>query len=175
MDSKVIWTVGHSNLDLEPFLEAVREVELLADVRRFPYSPRYPHFNRDSLRQVKEYRWFEDLGGRRQGGGDRHTAWRVAGFRAYAGYMETESFRQALSVLEGEAAGRRTAVLCAEALWWRCHRRLISDSLVVRGWRVLHLPQGRPHELSSMARVDADGLIVYDREAPKDARLRRNS
>jgi uncharacterized protein (DUF488 family) len=163
--SKVIWTAGHSNLDLEPFLMRVREAELLADVRRFPHSPRYPHFNGDRLRKVKDYRWFEDLGGRRQEKGERHTAWRVAAFRAYAGYMETESFRQALSLLEVEAGRRRTAVLCAEALWWRCHRRLISDALVVRGWRVIHLPQGRDHELSPFARVDQNGVLVYDRAA----------
>jgi len=167
--SKVIWTIGHSNLDLEEFLKSVRDIELLADVRRFPHSPRYPHFNGDNLRQVKEYRWFQDLGGRRREKSDRHPAWRVAAFRAYAGYMETESFRLALSVLEGEAHRRRTTILCAEALWWRCHRRLISDSLVVRGWRVVHLPQGRAHDLSPMARVDADGTLVYDRSTPDDS------
>ena len=160
--AKVVWTVGHSNLPLERFLEVVRAIDVLADVRRFPYSPRHPHFNGESLRKVKDCRWFEALGGRRQGKGDRHPAWRVAAFRAYAGYMETEPFREALSALEEEAARRRAAVMCAEALWWRCHRRLISDALVVRGWRVLHLPQGRAHELSPMARVEVDGTIVYD-------------
>jgi uncharacterized protein (DUF488 family) len=161
--AKVLWTVGHSNLNLDQFLTVVQDIDLLADVRRFPYSPRYPHFNGDSLQKVKGYRWFEDLGGRRQGKGERHSAWHVAAFRAYAGYMETDDFRQALSVLEEEAAGRRTAVMCAEALWWRCHRRLISDALVVRGWRVVHLPRGGTHDLSPMARVDAEGRIVYDR------------
>jgi len=159
---KLLWTVGHSNLELDPFLSLVREIELLADVRRFPYSPRFPHFNGDNLRKAKPYRWFEELGGRRREKGDRHPAWRAAAFRAYAGYMETESFRRALSDLEAEASRRPTAILCAEALWWRCHRRLISDALVVRGWQVLHLPQGRAHELSPMARVDADGVLVYD-------------
>jgi uncharacterized protein (DUF488 family) len=149
-------------------------MELLADVRRFPFSPRFPHFNSDGLRKVKEYRWFEDLGGRRREKGERHRAWRVAAFRAYAGYMETDSFRRALLNLEREAGDRRTAILCAEALWWRCHRRLISDALVVRGWRVIHLPQGRTHDLSPMARIDADGSIVYDR-ATRDERPLRGS
>jgi uncharacterized protein (DUF488 family) len=158
-------------LDLEEFLKTVRDIELLADVRRFPYSPRFPHFNGDSLRKVKAYRWFENLGGRRREKAERHPAWRVPAFRAYAGYMETESFRQALSALEGEAHRRRTAVLCAEALWWRCHRRLISDALVVRGWRVVHLPQGRSHDLSPMARVEADGTLVYDRSAPDNSKM----
>jgi uncharacterized protein (DUF488 family) len=168
--SKIIWTVGHSSLEPEEFLKTVQDIELLADVRRFPYSPRFPYFNGENLRKVREYRWFEDLGGRRRGKDQRHPAWRVAAFRAYAGYMETEPFRQALSVLEGEAQRRRTAILCAEALWWRCHRRLISDSLVARGWRVVHLPQGRAHDLSPMARVDADGTLVYDQSTPDNSR-----
>src|SRR5262249_16874182 len=113
-NAKVLWTVGHSNLALDQFLTVVRDIDLLADVRRFPYSPRYPHFNGDALPKVKEIRWFEDLGGRRQGKGERHQAWRVAAFRAYAGYMETESFRRALADLEEEAGRRRTAILCAE-------------------------------------------------------------
>lgn len=162
--SRTLWTVGHSNLTLDRFLDVVRDIELLADVRRFPYSPRFPHFDGEALRQAKPCRWFEDLGGRRRGNGERHPAWRVAAFRAYAAYMETAPFRQALSALEEEAARQRTAILCAEALWWRCHRRLISDALLVRGWRVVHLPQGRDHELSPMARVDEAGGLRYDRE-----------
>src|SRR5436190_7338580 len=90
-----IWTVGHSTLGLEQFLDVIRDTELLADVRRFPHSPRYPHFNGEALQNVKAYRWFQDLGGRRREKGDRHPAWRVAAFRAYAGYMDTEPFRQA--------------------------------------------------------------------------------
>jgi len=158
-----IWTVGHSNLALEPFLEGIRDVELLADVRRFPHSPRHPHFNGEALQKVKGYRWFQDLGGRRHEKGERHSAWRVDAFRAYAGYMETDPFRKALLALEEDARRRRTTMMCAEALWWRCHRRLISDALLVRGWRVVHLPQGTAHELSPMARVEGDGGIVYDR------------
>ena len=111
---------------------------------------------------MKPVRWFPELGGRRHEKGERHSAWRVAGFRAYAGYMETVAFRQSFAELEQEAAARRTAILCAEALWWRCHRRLISDALVVRGWQVLHLPGEKPHELSPMARVE-EGTLVYDR------------
>jgi uncharacterized protein (DUF488 family) len=162
--ANTIWTVGHSNLALDQFLEVVRDVELLADVRRFPHSPRYPHFNGDALGKVKAYRWFQDLGGRRHEKGERHPAWRVAAFRSYAGYMETDPFRQALSDLEDDARRRRTAVMCAEALWWRCHRRLISDALLIRGWRVVHVPQNCAHELSPMARVEDGGRIVYDQE-----------
>ena len=160
---RTLWTAGHSTLALDPFLELIRDMELLADVRRYPSSRKFPHFNGPALSKVKPYRWFPELGGRRHEKGERHPAWRVAGFRAYAGYMETDAFRQALSALEGEARERRTVVMCAEALWWRCHRRLLSDALVVRGWQVLHLPDGKPHELSPMARIEGDGTLVYDR------------
>ena len=157
-----IWTVGHSTLVLEAFLEIVRDVELVADVRRYPSSRKFPHFNGPALAEAKPYRWFPELGGRRREKGERHPAWRVAGFRSYAEYMESEAFRRALAALEREASERRTAILCAEALWWRCHRRLISDALVVRGWEVLHLPGAERHELSPMARVEGDRTLVYD-------------
>src|SRR6185295_14839202 len=113
-----------------------------------------------SLATIPGYCWFKDLGGRRQGGGERHTSWRVAAFRAYAGYMETEPFQKALSLLEQEALTRRTTIFCAEALWWRCHRRLVSDALVARGWTVLHLPGEKPHPLSPMVRIEEDGTLV---------------
>ena len=161
--ARTIWTVGHSNLRLEAFLDLVREMDLLADVRRYPASAKSPHFSGASLAKVKAYQWFPDLGGRRRGKGERHPAWRVAGFRAYAEYMETDPFRRALSTLERESTDHRTAILCAEALWWRCHRRLISDALVVRGWQVLHLPEGRPHGVTPFARIEDDGTLVYDR------------
>ncbi|MBV8879535.1 MAG: DUF488 domain-containing protein [Planctomycetaceae bacterium] len=162
--TKTIWTIGHSTLSLEEFLERVSDIDLIADVRRFPRSTRHPHFNGDALAAVKEYRWFEGLGGRRSGGGERHPAWRVPAFRAYAAYMETEPFRRALAELEAVAGKQRTAILCAEALWWRCHRRLLSDALVARGWTVLHLPRGEAHRLSPMARVDRNGMLIYDVE-----------
>ena len=168
-DSKTLWTVGHSNLGLEDFLREVADIELIADVRRFPHSRSHPHFDGEQIRRHKGYRWFEGLGGRRGGNRERHIAWRVASFGAYAAYMETEPFRRELAALEGEAAARRTALLCAEALWWKCHRRLISDALVVRGWRVLHLPGGRNHELSPMARLEDGGILVYDRTPPGPA------
>jgi uncharacterized protein (DUF488 family) len=164
--AKQIWTIGHSTLPLDAFLERVADIDLIADVRRFPRSTRHPRFNGDAIASVKEYRWFEELGGRRTGPGGRHSAWRVAAFRAYAAYMETEAFQEALARLEGIARSRRTAVLCAEALWWRCHRRLISDALVARGWTVVHLPRGEEHQLSPMARVEANGMLVYDVDEP---------
>jgi len=156
-----IWTVGHSTLALEAFLDRVKDVEVLADIRRFPASKRHPHFSGASLARVKAYRWFEALGGRRSGGGDRHPALRNAAFRAYAGHMETAEFRAALAELEAFARERRAALLCAEAVWFRCHRMLLSDLLLARGWTVLHLPGEKPHRLTVGARAEAGG-VVYD-------------
>ncbi|MBI2898896.1 MAG: DUF488 domain-containing protein [Planctomycetes bacterium] len=158
---KTIYTAGHSNLDLARFLEIVRDIEVIADVRRFPKSRKFPHFDGDALARTIGYRWFPDLGGRRSGGGTRHSALRVAGFRAYAAHMETARFRAALADLESLAAERRVAVMCAEALWFRCHRWLLSDMLATRGWTVIHLPGGKPHRLSAIARAE-NGTLVYD-------------
>jgi uncharacterized protein (DUF488 family) len=159
---RTIWTVGHSTLSLDRFLAIVGDIEVLADIRRFPGSRRYPHFSRESLEQVKPYRWFEALGGRRSGATDRHPALRNKAFRSYAAHMETPAFAEALGALEDLATSRRTALLCAEGAWFRCHRRLLSDLLQARGWTVLHLPGGRPHQLTAGARP-AGGGVVYDR------------
>lgn len=156
-----IWTVGHSTLPLQEFLDLVRDIDILADVRRFPASRRHPHFSRESLEAVKPYLWFEELGGRRQGGGERHPALRNAAFRAYAAHMESPAFAEALAELEELARSRKTALLCAEGAWFRCHRRLLSDLLAARGWEVLHLPGSHPHIFTPGARI-ADGTVVYD-------------
>jgi uncharacterized protein (DUF488 family) len=158
--SAEILTVGHSTHPAERFaalLEAHRVVAL-ADVRRYPGSRRNPQFNADALRErlaeagVSYEPFGEELGGRRRGRRDSpHTGLRVASFRAYADHMDTEEFRAGLERLEAVARGRRTAIMCAEAEWRRCHRRLISDALSERGWRVLHIrPNGRleEHELT---------------------------
>ena len=156
-----IWTVGHSTLPLDEFLEIVREVDVLADIRRFPASRRHPHFSGESLARAKPYRWFEALGGRRSGDGGRHTALRAKAFRAYAAWAETPDFLRALEALEALASEQRTALLCAEAVWFRCHRMILSDILTARGWDVLHLPGGKPHRLTKGARP-ANGGVVYD-------------
>jgi uncharacterized protein (DUF488 family) len=156
-----IWTVGHSTLSLPEFLDRVKDVDLLADVRRFPASRRFPHFSLSSLEQVKPYRWFPDLGGRRSGGGGRQQALRNKAFRAYADHMETQVFREAFEGLGALAEERRTAILCAEAVWFRCHRMLLSDALLAAGWEVLHLPGNKPHLLTKGARL-VDGRVRYD-------------
>jgi uncharacterized protein (DUF488 family) len=120
-------------------------IDAIADVRRFPGSRRHPHFARERLDPFLrangiEYHWMPDLGGRRAPRKDSpNTGWRVDAFRGYADYMATTQFRDAFRALQALANGRRTAILCAEALWWRCHRRLISDALLASGAAVLHI------------------------------------
>jgi uncharacterized protein (DUF488 family) len=145
---------------------------VVVDVRRFPGSRRHPHLAREELERTLPalgvgYRWEgETLGGRRRRtDSSRHPGWRNPAFQAYADWMDTNDFRDALVHLELEADQRRVAVMCSETLWWRCHRRLIADALVARGGRVLHLLDAthvQEHALPPTARVGADGWPVYD-------------
>jgi len=171
-----IYTVGHSNLTADALFAtvAVPGIRTLADVRATPASRRHPHFGREALAAACgergiTYHWMPALGGRRRAspGSSPHIAWEVPAFRNYADYADTEEFAAALAALEDVAAGVPTAFMCAEALWWQCHRRLIADQLLVRGWEVLHIGGGgktSPHRLPDFARV-TDGRIVYDRGA----------
>jgi len=142
-----VWTVGHSTRSAEEFGQILlaHGIQVLVDVRSFPGSKRYPQFNRaalaESLREIGiEYRHEPRLGGRRTPRADSHnTAWKNASFRAYADHMETEEFRKGIKDLLEVAEQSRTAVMCAEALWWRCHRRLISDYLKTEGHAVIHI------------------------------------
>lgn len=168
-----IYTVGHSTRSLDGLVEILRThgIERLVDVRRFPGSRRHPHFAREALAsglaaEGIDYRFVgESLGGRRRAGCSRldspNAAWTVEGFRTYADYMQTEAFLEGLRLLEDLARERPTAFMCAEALWSRCHRRLIADALLVRGWEVVHLSStrpGRPHALPAFAVVDGERL-----------------
>lgn len=167
-----LWTIGHSTLTLDAFLGLLREagVSGIADVRRYPASRKNPQFNRETLAAFLEargvaYRWFEELGGRRSTDARATSAnlgLENAGFRAYADYTATGTFRAALEELVLWAAERPTAVLCAEALWWRCHRRLIADLWVDRGGNVVHIfsdGKREPHALWDLARREGDGLV----------------
>jgi uncharacterized protein (DUF488 family) len=167
----VIYTVGHSTRSLELFLALLAEyqVRLLVDVRRYPASRRYPHFAQAPLSAALAatgiaYRHDPDLGGRRPAREDSpNTAWRSAGFRGYADYMETPAFEQALARLIVDAP-QPSAVMCAEAVPWRCHRQLIADALVTRGTAVRHIlgaGDARDHQLSPHAQVLDDGRIRY--------------
>jgi uncharacterized protein (DUF488 family) len=142
-----IWTLGHSTRSRVEFLSvaAAYEIELVADVRRFPGSRRLPQFASATLERSLAthdiaYRWFESLGGRRRPDpNSRHTRWRHPAFRAYADYTDSEEFAAGLFELLNLAGGLRTAIVCAEMLWWRCHRRIIADVLTSIGVRVVHI------------------------------------
>ena len=142
-----VWTVGHSTRSGEEFVQILKAhgIQVLVDVRSFPGSRRYPQFNRatlaESLQQAGiEYSHEPRLGGRRTPRKDSHnTAWKNASFRAYADHMESEEFRNGVKDLLELAKTARVAVMCAEALWWRCHRRLISDYLKTEGHAVIHI------------------------------------
>ncbi len=166
-----VWTIGHSTQPLEAFVNALRsfEIQILADVRSFPGSRRYPHFNqaqlRTSLAEVGiEYRHFPELGGRRLAQPDSlNMAWRNETFRGYADYMETEQFRAGIMRLLDVATADRTAMMCAEAVWWRCHRGLISDYLKANGVEVMHITgagKSEAHPFTSAARI-VDGKLSY--------------
>lgn len=169
-----IFTIGHGARSWEEFtsLLTAADISVLVDVRRYPQSRRHPHFSRERLEESLPcggitYEWWgETLGGRRKGDGshNRHVAWRNASFRSYAAHMETQEFRDSLLDLEERSMSSRVAIMCAETLWWRCHRRLISDALVVDGRDVVHLGLGqdRPHSLTPGARVESNGTLVYE-------------
>jgi uncharacterized protein (DUF488 family) len=152
---QTVYTIGHSTRAGEEFLRVLETyaIELLVDVRRLPGSRRLPQFDAATLeRSLAEhgidYRWIAQLGGRRRPDmGSRNTGWRHPAFRAYADHLATEEFADGLFELLMLARGRRTAVMCAEVLWWRCHRRLIADVLVVLGFTVVHIFDAEKHEL----------------------------
>jgi uncharacterized protein (DUF488 family) len=158
MAGNEVFTIGHSTHPIERFVELLQrhEIEVLADVRRFPGSRRNPQFNVGPLREslaamgIAFEPMGDELGGRRKPSKVAQgpaAVWRNDAFRGYAEYMETPEFAAGLERLEGLARERRTAVMCAEALWWRCHRRLIADALSRRGWRVVHIgSDGRTDE-----------------------------
>lgn len=169
-----VFTVGHGKRTIEELVSVLRdaEVDVLVDVRRFPGSRRHPHFARDALEDSLPaagiaYEWRGDaLGGRRDPLPDSpNVAWRVDAFRGYADHLASREFRTALSELEERAATAIQAVMCAETLWWRCHRRLIADALVADGLEVIHLGMGRDdsHRLNEAARRNERGVLVYDR------------
>ena len=171
-----LWTIGHSTRKIDQFISLLEEngIKLVVDVRSLPGSKRFPQFNKEalsaSLHKVGiRYEHFPELGGRRKPKhNSRNTAWRNASFRGYADYMETEEFRKGADRLVDLAndAGQ-TAIMCAEALWWRCHRALISDYLKARGIEVMHIIDANksdPHPYTSAARI-VDGELNYRSES----------
>ena len=178
-----IFTVGHSTRTLAEFVALLRQVDvtLLVDVRSIPRSRTTPQFNADALPgPLAEagigYQHVPTLGGRRhrpKGAAPSHNEyWRVAAFRNYADYAETASFRAGLTALRELATGHRCAVMCAEAVWWRCHRRIIADYLLSAGTRVEHIMgagQVVPATLTPGAQVQADGTLQYPASAQTGA------
>lgn len=168
--NKTIWTIGHSTRTLDEFIAMLKafHIELVADIRSFPGSRRYPHFNKEALEvslpeNKLKYIHLRELGGRRQVRPDSvNTGWRVAAFRGYADYMETDVFKIAIKELEAIALKERTAYMCSEAVWWRCHRSLVSDYCKMHGWTVMHImgmEKMEEHPYTSPARIVGDHLI----------------
>lgn len=167
----MLWTIGHSTRPIEAFLDVLHahEIELVADVRRFPGSRRLPQYGGDALEAALAasgiaYRWIPALGGRRRAdaGGD-DSAWRNEAFRAYASHVQSEEFAEGLFELLTLAGGLHTAVMCAEVLWWRCHRRLIADVVLSLGLPVVHIRDvqaGEEHRLAAPARL-VGGRLSY--------------
>ena len=175
-----LYTIGHSTRALDQFIALLRahDIGQIADVRTVPKSRRYPHFSREALERSLPaagvaYRHFGELGGLRKPRKDsRNIGWRHEGFRGYADYMETEDFDRGVDALLAwaekreparsedsalhDAHRRRTAVMCAEGVWWRCHRQLIADALVARGIETCHIVSAspaKPHKITEFARI----------------------
>lgn len=170
----MLFTVGHGTLGIHELTALVSQagVSGMVDVRSFPGSRRFPHFSREAMTVTVPaagltYQWNSALGGRRKSGtASVNLAWRNPSFQAYADYMMTNQFQDALSQLVVDSTEQEVAVMCAEAVWWRCHRRLIADAAVLlHGVEVLHLfHDGRlqAHPPSPLARVSESGVLVYD-------------
>ncbi len=167
---RTIYTIGHSTRPIELFIAMLQAfgIELVADIRRFPGSKRHPQFGSEalaaSLREAGiDYIHLPELGGRRKPLPDsRHTEWRNDAFRGYADYMDTSEFKDAVAMLEAAAAQRPTAYMCSEAVWWRCHRALVSDHLKSEGWQVMHIMdigKATEHPYTGPAREAAQGQL----------------
>jgi uncharacterized protein (DUF488 family) len=167
-----LWTIGHSNRELNDFLALLAEngIERIADVRLLPGSRRHPQFDQNSLTTSLAsagiaYAHIRSLGGRRtkRSKESPNSAWRIAAFAAYADYMVSDDFKTAFNELLTLATHSPTAIMCAEALPWRCHRRLIADQFLANGWQVLDIMSPhttKPHELPPFAKI-ANGQVTY--------------
>ena len=171
MKKQEIWTIGHSTHSLEEFFAMLNsfDIDLLIDIRRYPGSNRYPHFNKDEFKTSLaedgfEYLHLESLGGRRKVQPDsQNTAWRLKSFQGYADYLETEEFKIAIEKLKTLAKNKKVAIMCAEAVWWSCHRSLIADYLKCDGWTVLHImgiDKSTEHPYTKPAKI-VNGKLDY--------------
>lgn len=180
-----VWTVGHSTRPLADFLAVLRRyrIEAVADVRRFPGSRRQPQYQRSALEGALraagiDYLPVPELGGRRPPAADSpNTGWRHPAFRGYADHLDSEEFATGLLEVLMVAPGLSTAVMCAEVLWWRCHRRLIADVLVSLGVRVIHILDAKTaqaHRLAAPARL-VRGVLSYAPERRGEPRTLRSA
>jgi uncharacterized protein (DUF488 family) len=170
-EKKIIWTIGHSTRAFDEFASMLTAFQIhhVIDIRRFASSKRFPQYNKELLALALsnmgiQYSHMEALGGRRNPRPDsQNTAWRVKGFRGYADYMETDEFKAAITKLEKLAIRERCVVMCSEAVWWSCHRSLVSDYLKLNGWEVLHImtkEKALEHPYTKAATI-ANGILKY--------------
>ena len=168
---KEVWTIGHSTRTPEHFVEMLHsfDIKVLLDIRSFPGSKRFPQFNKENLATSMPenniaYVHLKSLGGRRPVHKDsKNTAWKNAAFRGYADYMETDEFKKGILELESIALKQRTAYMCSEAVWWSCHRSMVSDYLKLRGWTVYHVMEtgkATEHTYTAPAKI-IDSQLCY--------------
>lgn len=172
MGVRVVYTLGHSNRDWKEFVEILRKykIDVIVDVRRFPSSKKFPHFSGDFLRKALssvgvKYFWLENLGGYRGyvEGSERYKCFRAQGYKNYAAWMNHDEWKRDFNVLVNLCLRNTVAIMCAEKFYWRCHRKLISDALLARGFNVVHivdLQRTIPHKLTKCARI-INGSLVY--------------
>ena len=172
MPTSRVWTIGHSTRSADEFVSLLRsqEIDRLADIRTIPQSKRHPHFGSDALAarlnsEGIQYRHFKDLGGLRKPRADSpNGAWKNQAFRGYADHMQTREFAAAVDELLAFGEVGRVAVMCAEAVWWQCHRMLLSDGLVAKAIDVQHIlapTSVKPHRLTPFARIGDDHQVHY--------------
>ena len=175
LKTQPIYTIGHSTHSLEDFIDMLQSfsIKLLVDIRSLPGSRRFPQFNKENLEISMEeagiqYIHMIDLGGRRKVKKDsKNNRWNNDSFKGYADYMETEEFEQAIVKLEHIALEQPTAYMCSEAVWWKCHRSMVSDYLKAKGWTVLHIMgigKVQEHKYTSPARVVDDNVFYSDED-----------
>lgn len=173
LETHTIYTIGHSTHSLDEFLNMLRsfDIKILADIRSLPGSRRFPQFDMENIkRSLKEtgiqYIHLADLGGRRKMKKDsKNNRWNNDSFRGYADHMETKEFENAIVKLENIALEQPTAYMCSEAVWWRCHRSMVSDYLKAKGWAVLHImatAKVQEHKYTSPARIVDGNVFYYD-------------
>lgn len=177
-ESKKIWTIGHSAHSFETFVAMLEnfQIEVLADVRRFPGSEKFPQFSKSYFERYLpengiKYQAIPLLGGKREPKAEsENTVWQNPSFRGYADYMDSNNFRESIRALSSTANHYKTAIMCAEAVWWRCHRGLISDYLKTEGWIVMHImgiEQIIEHPYTQAARI-INGKLSYSHPVDGD-------